>query len=256
MRRRVGRHELLNKEFSESIQKALQNHNLAGILDRWNYPATRAAAYAGVDFDALRDRIAKIKGDAAGRLDELAEKFKKAAETRGVKVFRANSPQEVKDYIANLCKEKGVKKIVKSKSMASEEIHLNQYLAKFGIQADETDLGEWIIQLAHQTPSHMVMPALHLTKEEVADLFSKETHQQQSTDIQKLVKVARKELREKYFAADMGISGANIAIAETGTLVICTNEGNARLVTRFRRSMWPWSDLRSSWRTMPTPPRF
>lgn len=220
----------MNKEFSESIQKALQNHNLAGILDRWNYPATRAAAYAGVDFDALRDRIAKIKGDAAGRLDELAEKFKKAAETRGAKVFRANSPQEAKDYITTLCKEKGVKNIVKSKSMATEEIHLNEYLAQNGIKAHETDLGEWIIQLAHQKPSHMVMPALHMTKEDVADLISKETKKEQPNDIQHLVKVARKELREKFFEADMGISGANIAIAETGTVVICTNEGNARLV--------------------------
>jgi L-lactate dehydrogenase complex protein LldF len=230
MRRRVGRHELLNKEFSESIQKALQNHNLAGILDRWNYPDTRAAAYAGVDFDALRDKIAKIKGDATGRLDELAEKFKKAAETRGAKVFRANSPQAAKDYITTLCKEKGVKNIVKSKSMATEEIHLNEYLAQNGIKTHETDLGEWIIQLAHQKPSHMVMPALHMTKEDVADLISKETKKEQPNDIQHLVKVARKELREKFFEADMGISGANIAIAETGTVVICTNEGNARLV--------------------------
>jgi iron-sulfur cluster protein len=220
----------MNKEFSEAIQKALQNHNLAGILDRWNYPATRAAAYTGVDFEALRDRIATIKGDAAGRLDELAGTFKKAAEARGAKVFRANSPQAAKDYITDLCKKKGVKHIVKSKSMATEEINLNEHLAGNGIQAHETDLGEWTIQLAHQRPSHMVMPALHLTKEEVADLFSRETKVKQPSDIQHLVKIARKELREKFFEADMGISGANIAIAETGTVVICTNEGNARLV--------------------------
>jgi len=217
-------------ELKASIKEALRNQNLAGILDRWNYPATRAAAYAGYDFEALRDRIAAIKGDAAGRLDELATKFMKAAEARGTKVFRANSPQAAKDYIANLCLEKGVKNIVKSKSMASEEIHLNQHLATLGIKAHETDLGEWIIQLAHQRPSHMVMPALHLTKEQVADLFSKETKVNQPNDIQKLVKVARAELRGKYFEAELGISGANIAVAETGTVVICTNEGNARLV--------------------------
>ncbi len=219
----------MKKDFKQSITKALKNQNLAGILDRWNYPATRAAAYAGIDFEALRNQIAEIKGSAAGRLEELAEQFKKSAEAKGAKVFRANSPQAAKDYITKLCKEKGVQKIVKSKSMASEEIHLNDHLAKNGIRADETDLGEWIVQLAHQRPSHMVMPALHLTKEEVADLFSKETKQPMSNDIQKLVKVARKELRGKYFEADMGMSGANIAIAETGTLVICTNEGNARL---------------------------
>ena len=183
----------MKKAFSQSISKALKNENLAGILDRWNYPATRAKAYEGIDFEELRTRIAEIKGSAAGHLDELAEKFKRAAEARGAKVFRANSPEAVKDYIANLCKEKGVKKIVKSKSMASEEIHLNKHLAKFGIQSDETDLGEWIVQLAHQTPSHMVMPALHLTKEEVSDLFSEETGKRESSDIQKLVKVARRE---------------------------------------------------------------
>ncbi len=221
----------MKKTFTQSISKALKNQNLAGILDRWNYPATRAKAYEGIDFEALRTRIAEIKGSAADHLDELAEQFRKAAEARGAKVFRANSSQAAKDYIANLCREKGVRKIVKSKSMASEEIHLNKHLATFGIQSDETDLGEWIIQLAHQTPSHMVMPALHLTKEEVADLFSAETKQPQPNDIQKLVKVARKALREKFFNADMGISGANIAIAETGTIVLCTNEGNARLVT-------------------------
>ncbi len=221
----------MKKELAQSIHKALERQNLAGILDRWNYPATRAEAYEGIDFEALRSRIAEIKGNAADHLEELAEQFKKAAEARGAKVFRANSPESVKDFITDLCKEKGIKKIVKSKSMASEEIRLNKHLAKFGIQSDETDLGEWIIQLAHQTPSHMVMPALHLTKEEVADLFSEETHQKQSTDIQQLVKVARKELRDKYFEADMGMSGANIAIAETGTIVICTNEGNASIVT-------------------------
>ncbi len=226
----------MTKEFTNSIKEALQNQNLAGILDRWNYPATRAAAYAGYDFEALRDRIAAIKGDAAGRLDELAEKFTKAAEARGTKVFRANSPQAARDYITKLCKEKGVKHIVKSKSMASEEIHLNEHLAKNGIEAHETDLGEWIIQLAHQRPSHMVMPALHLTKEQVAALFTKETKVTQPNDIQHLVKVARKELREKYFEADMGMSGANIAVAETGTVVICTNEGNARLAATLPKT--------------------
>ncbi len=221
----------MKEGMSASIHKALENQNLAGILDRWNYPATRAKAFEGVDFEALRSKIADIKGEAAGHLDELAQTFKKNAEKSGMKVFIAKSPDEAREYIANLCQEKGVKKIVKSKSMATEEIHLNHFLDEFGIQSDETDLGEWICQLAHQTPSHMVMPALHLTKEEISDLFAAETKQPLDSDIQKLVKVARKAIREKFFEADMGISGANIAIAETGSIVICTNEGNARLVT-------------------------
>jgi len=100
-----------------------------------------------------------------------------------------------------------------------------------GFRLLETDLGEWIIQLAGQTPSHMVMPAIHMTKEEVSDLFSKEINERLSSDIPKLVKVARKEIRSKFLEADMGISGANIAVAETGSMVLVTNEGNARLVT-------------------------
>ncbi len=221
----------MKKAFTESIDRALKNQNLGGILDRWNYPAARAKALEGLDFEALRTQIAEIKDSAAGHLDELAEKFKKSAEARGAKVFIANSHQAVKDYILTLCKEKGVKKVAKSKSMASEELHLNKFLEKHGIHADETDLGEWIVQLAHQTPSHFVMPALHLTKEEISDLFSKEVNKKLTSDPQQLVKVARKELREKFFKADLGISGANIAIAETGTIVTVTNEGNARLVT-------------------------
>ena len=115
--------------------------------------------------------------------------------------------------------------------MATEEIHLNPYLEAAGIEVGETDLGEWIIQLAGQTPSHMVMPAIHLTKEEVSDLFSKELDERLSSDIPRLVKVARDQLRPRFLRADMGISGANIAVAETGSIVLVTNEGNARLVT-------------------------
>ena len=129
----------------------------------------------------------------------------------------------------------GVKRIVKSKSMATEEIHLNPYLKNAGISVAETDLGEWIIQLAGQTPSHMVLPAIHMTREEVADLFSKEVNERLSSDIPRLVKVAHRELRFKFLEADMGISGGNIAVAETGSIVIVSNEGNARLVTSLPR---------------------
>jgi len=142
---------------------------------------------------------------------------------------------EVKEYILRIARENGVKTIVKSKSMATEEIHLNPFLEKAGIVVKETDLGEWIIQLAGQTPSHMVMPAIHMTREEVSDIFSKEVNERLSSDIPKLVKVAREQLRPFFLNADMGISGANIAVAETGTLVLMTNEGNARLVTTLPR---------------------
>jgi len=219
--------------FRESISKAVHNPNLTGALGRFSeaYRVSRAKAYEGVDFEAVRTEIALIKGDAAGRLDELAEIFANQARARGAKVFRAKDPQAVKDYILRVARENGVTGVVKSKSMASEEIHLNQRFAEEGIAVSETDLGEWIVQLAGERPSHMVMPAIHMTKEQVADIFSKEVNQRLAADIPALVKLAREELRSKFLAAGMGITGANIAVAETGSLVIVTNEGNARLVT-------------------------
>jgi len=223
----------MSSTFKQSIDEAVHNSNLTGALGRFSeaYREGRAKAYEGVDFEAVRTRIAEIKGGAAAHLDELADEFKQNAEARGAKVFRASSPEQVKDYILKLAKSHGVELIVKSKSMASEEIHLNKHLEAQGIHVAETDLGEWIIQLAGQRPSHMVMPAIHLTREEVAEIFSKEVNERLSSDIPRLVKIARRELREKFLNAGMGISGANIAVAETGTLVIVTNEGNARLVT-------------------------
>lgn len=223
--------------FRREISDALANPNLGGALTRFSeaYRTSRAKAYEGVDFEALRTRIAEIKGGAAGRLPELVARFREEAEKRGAKVFLADSPEKVRSYILDLAKRSGVRKVVKSKSMASEEIHLNKALEGAGVDVRETDLGEWIIQLAGQKPSHMVMPAIHLTKEQVAEIFSKEVNERLSSEIPKLVKVARRELRERFLEADMGISGANIAVAETGSLVIVTNEGNARLVTTLPR---------------------
>jgi L-lactate dehydrogenase complex protein LldF len=227
----------MSTQFKESIETALHNPNLTGALGRFSeaYRISRAKAYEGIDFEAVRDRIAEVKGNAASRFEELAEQFKANAERRGAKVFRTSDPAEVKRYILDLAKAQNVQAVVKSKSMASEEIHLNKAFEQAGIQVDETDLGEWIIQLAHQTPSHMVMPAIHMTKEEVAEVFSQEVEAGQAPDIPKLVKFARGKLRPKFLAADMGITGANIAVAETGSLVIITNEGNARLVTTLPR---------------------
>ncbi|MDD2899123.1 MAG: LUD domain-containing protein [Desulfuromonadaceae bacterium] len=223
----------MGTEFKESITKAVNNANLTGALGKFSeaYKVNRAKAYEGIDFEELRLRIAELKGYAAAHLDVLSEQFQKNAEACGAKVFRTQDPAEVREYILKVARENGVKRIIKSKSMATEEIHLNQYLEKAGIDVGETDLGEWIIQLAGQTPSHMVMPAIHLTKDEVSDLFSTEVNERLTSDIPRLVKVAREKLRPTFLAADMGISGGNIAVAETGSIVLMTNEGNARLVT-------------------------
>ncbi|TGU71498.1 (Fe-S)-binding protein [Geomonas terrae] len=227
----------MKKEFKASINRALNDANLTGALGKFSeaYRVNRAKAYDGIDFEALRGRIAEAKSSAACHLDEVAEVFKQNAEALGAKVYRTSDPEQVKEYILQVARDNGVKSVVKSKSMASEEIHLNKALLNAGISVAETDLGEWIIQLAGQTPSHMVMPAIHLTKEEVAEIFSKEVEERLDSDIPRLVKVARNELRPKFLAADMGISGANIAVAETGSIVLVTNEGNARLTTTLPR---------------------
>ncbi len=223
----------MGNEFKESITKAVNNSNLTGALGKFSeaYKVNRAKAYEGIDFEELRGRIADLKGYAAAHLDELSDQFQKNAEAAGARVLRTKDPAKVREYILKIAQENGVKRVIKSKSMATEEIHLNQYLEKAGIEVGETDLGEWIIQLAGQTPSHMVMPAIHMTKEEVSDLFSKEVNERLTSDIPRLVKVARDKLRPTFLAADMGISGGNIAVAETGSIVLMTNEGNARLVT-------------------------
>lgn len=227
----------MEQKFKQSIDRAINDTNLTGALGNFSeaYKVNRAKAYEDIDFEGLRSTIAERKAYAAEHLDELCAMFKTNAEKAGAKVFLTKNPVDVRDYILKVAKENNVKTVVKSKSMATEEIHLNEHLEKAGISVGETDLGEWIIQLAGQRPSHMVMPAIHLTREDVSDIFSKEIDERLSTDIPRLVAVARKEMRTKFLKADMGISGANMAVAETGTLTIVTNEGNARLVTSLPR---------------------
>ncbi|HEY6798647.1 MAG TPA: LUD domain-containing protein [Kineosporiaceae bacterium] len=221
------------KAFNASVLEALANPNISKALGSFSeaYPVSRAKAYEGVDFEALRRTIAERKGYAAAHFEELVAEFTRNAQARGTTVFRANTPEQVRDYVLRLCRTHGVQRLVKSKSMATEEIHLNAFLEQQGIVCSETDLGEWIVQLLGQRPSHMVMPAIHLTKEEVADVFSKQVDERLTSDIPRLVKVARRELRERFLQAELGITGANVAVAETGTIGIITNEGNARLVT-------------------------
>jgi iron-sulfur cluster protein len=220
-------------DLREKIADALANGQLHGALGRFQeaYRASRAKAYEGIDFEFLRDRLVALKSRAAASLEALADRFAEEATRAGAKVFRTADPEEARQYVLRLCKERGVTRVAKSKSMATEEIHLNAALQDAGIEVAETDLGEWIVQLARQRPSHMVMPAIHLSKEQVADLFSKEVREELSPDIPRLVQVARRELREKFLGAQLGVTGANVAVAETGTLVTVTNEGNARLVS-------------------------
>ncbi|NLW07157.1 MAG: LUD domain-containing protein [Clostridia bacterium] len=225
---------MATKEFKQRLHRALNNSSLRKALESFGdaYVISREAVYSGRDFEALRQKIAAIKSEAAGRYEELADQFSRAVEARGGRVFRASDAAAAREYILKVAQEHGVTDLVKSKSFASEEIHLNEYLQEHGVNPHETDLAEWILQLMPgERPSHMVMPAIHLLKEEVAEVFSRYLGQPVEADISKLVRIARRELRKKFLTAGMGISGANIAVAETCTIVICTNEGNARLTT-------------------------
>lgn len=224
-------------EYRKEIDQALDDNFLRRTLDTFAvaYRANREAVFKEVDEKALIRQIADAKDDACKHMDELYEQFRAEAEKRGVHVYRAADAKEANEIVARIARENDVKKIVKSKSMTTEETQLNPYLEKEGFTVDETDLGEWIIQLRHEGPSHMVMPAIHLSRYQVADDFSKVTGVKQDTDIQRLVKVARVQLRRKFIAADMGISGCNFAVAECGAVSTVTNEGNARMVTTVPR---------------------
>lgn len=221
------------KAYKQRIDTALENEFLRGAMDRFAlaYRESRKNVFAGMDVDDLIAQVAKIKKNATAQNKQLLEQFQKKAASNGIHVHLAATAQDANKIIAQIAEATGSTKIIKSKSMTAEETHLNPFLAKEGLEVTETDLGEWIVQLRHEGPSHMVMPAIHLSRFQVADLFSSVTGEIQDAGIEKLVKVARKELREKFLEADMGITGANFVIAGTGTIGIVTNEGNARLTT-------------------------
>jgi iron-sulfur cluster protein len=221
------------KSYKKRIEGALNNEFLRKALDNFAvaYRTGRANAFKDMDLDATIQKVADIKAEAVKNSQELLETFKKKARENGIQVHYAESADDANEIIARIAQKSGTRQIVKSKSMTAEETHLNKWLENEGLEVTETDLGEWIIQLRHEGPSHMVMPAIHLSRYQVADLFSDVTGKNQDSEIEKLVKVARKQLREKFFTADMGITGANYAIAESATIGIVTNEGNARLVT-------------------------
>jgi len=194
------------------------------------------AVFAVAEFQQLRDLASKIKDHTLSKLDHYLEEFERNALKNGVKVHWAANADEHNRIIADILKHHQARRIVKSKSMLTEECHLNPFLEKNGIEVVDTDLGERIIQFRKEPPSHIVMPAIHLKKEEIGKTF----HQHLGTppdekDPQRLTEAARQHLREKFVAAEVAITGVNFAIAETGSVVVCTNEGNADLGVNFAK---------------------
>ena len=187
------------------------------------------------EWEALRERAHQIKQETINHLDFYLEKLEQKVISNGGKVFWASNGEEASGYILQLARKFQVRTIVKSKSMTTEEIGLGPFLARQNIEVVETDLGEYIVQLAGEIPSHITAPALHKTRDQVGRLFTEKLGIPYTNVPEELCAAARKVLREKFLQAEMGISGVNFALADTGTVVIVENEGNARLSTTLPR---------------------
>jgi len=224
--------------FHRRIDLALHDATLQTALGRatTKFVDNRAAALAMLeDGDRLRDQARAIRAKALARLDEMLSRLADRIEARGGHVCWAPDGAVAARYITDLARSRGVRSIVKSKSMASEEIHLNDALEAAKLRVVETDLGEYIIQLAGETPSHIVAPAIHKTREQVAVLFEKHLGMPPTNEPSEMARAARTALRQEFLRADMGISGVNFGVADEGAIVLVTNEGNGRLTTTVPR---------------------
>jgi iron-sulfur cluster protein len=217
----------------QQIRKALSNSNLQAALGNFTMLTRigRQMGMKGIDFPALQQDLRTRKESAIEDLPLLIRQFKEKATAAGAVVYEAKDAAEANRYVIDLAKQHGVKRIVKSKSMLSEEIGLRDQLEHSGMEVVETDIGERIVQLAGERPAHIVGPAIHKTVAQISELFSEMVGRDLGTDPQLLLDTVRGSLRQAYLDADMGISGANIGIAETGSIVILTNEGNGQMVT-------------------------
>lgn len=188
------------------------------------------------DVMLTREKAKNRKWDAIEHLDTHLENFEKRITARGAKVIWAEDKEQALEAIGKICKERNCKTLVKSKSMVTEEIHLNDYLESKGIESVETDLGEYIQQLDGEPPYHIVTPAMHKSKEDVAKLFAEKLGVPGGLSPEELTLVARKKLREKYVQAAVGVTGANFIIADIGAIAVTENEGNARLSCAFPKT--------------------
>jgi L-lactate dehydrogenase complex protein LldF len=208
------------------LQGALGNATATFIERR------REAVATVPDWQALRERARRVKEHTVNHLDYYLERLVEKVEESGGVVHWASTGEDVSRYVVELARARGVRVVVKSKSMTTEEIELNHALEAEGIRPVETDLGEYIIQLARERPSHIIVPAIHKTREQIADLFAEKLRAGHLTEVAEITAVARERLRQEFLTAGMGITGANFAVAETGTIVLVENEGNIRLSTQ------------------------
>jgi L-lactate dehydrogenase complex protein LldF len=226
--------------FYKRVEEALGDQRLQSALDlamERLQTARSTSLKVFPDADAVRDQARRIRAHTLSRLDHYLDEFTRNVESRGGTVFYAHTAEDAIRYVCDLARSKHVQTVVKSKSMVTEELELNGHLEATGAKVVETDLGEYVVQLAHDHPSHIVAPIIHWTKQDVADLFRRElgATDEDLADVPQMTAFARRTLRRAFLQADMGISGVNFAIAETGGVCICTNEGNGRLTTTLPR---------------------
>ena len=230
--------QVASMHFKERVGAKLADVKLQAALKKLqgNFVKGRADRVAELDnFEELRTHAAAIRDRALNNLDVYLEEFEKNATARGAIVHWAETTADVNRIVCELAARYDVKKAVKSKSMVSEECALNDALEAAGVEVVETDLGEYILQLAKEPPSHIIAPVIHKGRDEISDLFAEKHQRPRKTDITELTHEAREMLRSHFLTADMGISGANFIVAETGTTLIVTNEGNGRMTTTLPR---------------------
>ncbi len=224
----------MNSKIDLRIQQALKNKQLRDNLPRTLLHAQRSRARSvGTvkNWEELRDHASRVKKHSLSRLDHYLVQLEESLQRVGGKVVWARDSAEAIDFILRLLHERGVTRVVKSKSMTTEEVNLNEELERAHVTPVETDLGEYIVQLAGQKPFHLLAPALHFSAREVAQLFEQEIGMPYTEDAAEMTAMARKKLRWEFLQAGVGITGVNFAVAETGTLVIVENEGNVLLST-------------------------
>jgi L-lactate dehydrogenase complex protein LldF len=222
----------VESDFFQATQRGVADVELRRKLDKATGRHLEHVAQMRAEFpsfDAERDVARRIKEDALSRLDELLLQLTERLENNGCKVFVAADSKMARDYILQLAHARGVQRVVKGKSMTTEEIELNPALQQAGIEAIETDLGEYIVQLRGEKPSHIITPAIHLSKEDIGKTFSERLEITYTPQPEQLTAVTRERLRSMFLTAEMGITGVNFAIAQTGTLVLVENEGNGRM---------------------------
>ena len=219
-------------EISEALKNKNQIENLrTSMLCMRNKRDAAMAGYTERELAELRS----IRQSSLSLLNENIKILKEKLEKNRCNFYFAKTSKDACEYVVNLARSKGVKRIVKAKSMTTEEIELNRWLIAEGFEVIETDLGEWLVQLACQRPSHLTAPAIHLSRYEISKLIEEKLGVKLPADPKEVTKFVRSFLREKFLTADMGITGGNIVVAETGSLVLVTNEGNGRLVTALPR---------------------